>query len=492
MVRKAIVVVALAAGVALAAQDLAKFVGDDLAKIKAAAPATAPARPARPRKILVFTESARDLETARRISGMKFVPHPSAPHCALAVAALGEKTGAFQATITSDPRAFAPERLAAYDAIVLANVYLESKLYKTPRDLRPQEKPVFEARQKALLDFVRGGKGLVALHNAACPALDWPEYNRMVGGTHFGHAWFSHQGVPIKLDDPSSPLNAPFGGKGFTINDDIYVFTAPYSRAALHVLLSVDTAKAPPSMTADRADGDYPVSWIKTYGQGRVFYTVLGHEAATFQNPKFLAHLLAGIQFATGDLKADTSPGKPLPPKPGFAIMAGWTPLFDGTSLDAWQLSPQQAKHWVVKDGVLCFDGNAATLRTKKSFKNYMLRVDFRMPRRGDSGVFVRDNKQLNIWTWHMGSGEMWEHRGRAKTEEERRQYIPKSREDRPVGEWNTFIITVKDDRVTAILNGKEVISQAKLVGVRPESPIGLQRHGDPLEFKCIYVKELP
>ena len=126
MVRKAIVVVALAAGVALAAQDLAKFVGDDLAKIKAAAPATAPARPARPRKILVFTESARDLETARRNKGMKFVPHPSAPHCALAVAALGEKTGAFQATITSDPRAFAPERLAAYDAIVLANVYLES------------------------------------------------------------------------------------------------------------------------------------------------------------------------------------------------------------------------------------------------------------------------------------------------------------------------------------------------------------------------------
>ncbi len=492
MLRRMGVVLALVGATALGAEDLAKFVGSGLAKIEAAAPSTAPARPAKARKILVFTESARDLETAQRQKGMKFVPHPSAPHAALAIATLGKKTGAFEATITSDPAVFTPERLASYDAIALANVYLESKLYKTPRDLNPRQKPLFEARQKALLDFVRGGKGLVALHNAACPALGWPEYNKMVGGTHFGHAWFSHQSVPVKLDDPTSPLNAPFGGKGFTVNDDIYVFTTPYSRASLHVLLSVDGARAPESMTADRADGDYPVSWVKTYGQGRVFYTVLGHEARTFQNPQFLAHLLAGIQFATGDLKADTSPGKPLPPKPGFAVMAGWTPLFDGTGLDAWQLSPQQARSWVVEDGVLHFDGRAATLRTKKPFKNYMLRVDFRMPRKADSGVFVRDNKQLNIWTWHMGSGEMWEHRGRAKSEEERRQYIPGSREDRPVGEWNTFIITVKDDRVTVILNGKEVISQAKLVGVKPESPIGLQRHGDPLEFKCIYVKELP
>jgi hypothetical protein len=117
--------------------------------------------------------------------------------------------------------------------------------------------------------------------------------------------------------------------------------------------------------------------------------------------------------------------------------------------------------------------------------------VDWRMPRVADSGVFVRDSRQLNIWTWAMGSGEMWEYRTSLKTDEERKPYIPKTREDRPVGEWNTFVVTVKDDRVTVLLNGKEVISGAELKGASKQSPIGLQQHGDPLEFKSIYIKEL-
>jgi hypothetical protein len=260
------------------------------------------------------------------------------------------------------------------------------------------------------------------------------------------------------------------------------------------VLLSVDTAKAPESTTADRADGDYPVSWVKPYGSGRVFYTSLGHEPATFQGAAFLKHVLDGLQFALGDLEADASPGKALPARADFVLMKGFTPLFDGTNLDAWSADDNQKKHWVIEKGILRYDGRAGTLRTKESFKNYVLRVDFRLPRKADSGIFVRDNKQLNIWTWAMGSGEMWEHRGRFKPKEkgERNPYIPKTREDRAVGEWNSFLITVQDDKVTVVLNGKEVISQAPLLGSKPESSVGLQRHGDPLEFKNIYIKRLP
>jgi hypothetical protein len=244
-------------------------------------------------------------------------------------------------------------------------------------------------------------------------------------------------------------------------------------------------------MTAERADGDYPVSWVRAEGQGRVFATTLGHNPATFQDAKFLQHLLAGVQFAAGDLKADTSPGRPLPAKPGFTTMAGWTPLFDGRDLSAWQVSDQQKEHWVVESGIIRYDGRAGTLRTKDSFKDYMLRVDFRLPRKADSGVFVRGNMQLNIWTWAMGSGEMWEHRGRFKGPAAENPYIPKSREDRAVGEWNTFLITVKENRVTVVLNGQEVIHEAPLLGVPNESPVGLQQHGDPIEYKSIYVKRL-
>ncbi|MFP4056443.1 MAG: ThuA domain-containing protein [Candidatus Brocadiia bacterium] len=486
---------AWAATSALAGEELAKFVGQDaLAKIRAALPAKASAQPAKPRRVLVFTESARDLETAQKRKGMKFVPHPSAPHCALAVVEMGKKTGAFEATVATDPKVFSADGLAPYDAIVLANVYLESKLFKTPRDLNPNQKPTFEARQKAFVAFLESSKGVVGIHNATCTALGWPQFNEILGGAHHGHAWYAHQEVPVKLDDPAHPLNAAFGGEGFTVHDDIYLFTDPYTRAKLHVLLSVDVAKAPESMTAERPDRDYPLSWVKMHGPGRVFYTTLGHEPATFQNARFLRHLLAGIQFALGDLEAGTSPGKPLPAKADLAVMEGWTPLFDGEDLSAWQVSKQQAEHWVVEDGIIRYDGRAGTLRTKQSFRDYRLRVDWRLPRKADSGVFVRDNKQLNIWTWDMGSGEMWEHRGRWKPEAEgqRNPYIPKTREDRPVGEWNVFLITVQDDKVTVVLNDKEVISQAPLEGTKPQSPIGLQRHGDPIEFKSIYIRELP
>ncbi len=477
------------------AEDLSRFVGEKtLATIRAAAPASAAAKPAQARKVLVLTESARDLETAQKNQGMKFVPHPSAPHCALAVAILGEKTGAFEATIVSDPKALSADGLKGFDAIVLANVYLESKLYKTPRDLNPKQAPEYEARQKALLEFVRGGKGLVGIHNATCTALGCPDYQQMIGATHHGHAWYAHQEVPLKLDDPQHPLNAAFGGKGLTVKDDIYTFTAPYSREALHVLLSVDVAKAPESMTAERPDGDYPVSWVKPYGGGRVFYTALGHEPATFQNAAFLRHLLDGIQFALGDLKADASPGKPLPAKADFAVMKGWTPLFDGKDLAAWQVDKNQEKSWVVEDGIIRYDGKSGTLRTKQSYRNYRLRVDWRLPRKADSGVFVRDNRQLNIWTWSMGSGEMWGYRQgfKPKDKGERNPYTPASNEDRAVGEWNTFLITCRDDKVTVVLNGKEVITDALLKGTKPRSPIALQRHGDPIEYKSIYIQELP
>ncbi len=488
---------AMAAGppAPLRADDWDELVGQDtLKRIAAAAPSTAAPKGKQPRKVLVLTESKRDLDAAARSQGMKFVPHRSAPHCAKAVAIVGKQTGAYEATITSDLGAISADGLKPFDAIVLANVYLEGKLYRVPRDAKQPGRSPFEERQKALVEFVRGGKGLVGIHNATAEALGWVEFNRMIGGTHRGHAWHAHQTVPIRLDDPKSPLNAAFEGRGFSIRDDVYLLAGPYARDAVHVLLSVDAAKAPASMTAERADGDYPISWVRTYGRGRVFYTALGDSPATFENAKFLRHLLSGIRFALGDLQADTSPGKPLARKAGFTTMEGWTALFDGKDLDAWKLDEQQKPHWLVEDGIIRYDGRGKTLWTRESFKDFMLRVDWRLPRKADSGVFLRGSgkAQINIWTWSMGSGELWSYRGGAKTDELRKSYTPKLNADKAVGEWNTFLVTMKGDRLTVSVNGREVISQAHLKGIPAEGPIALQQHGDPIEFKSIYVKPLP
>ena len=121
----------------------------------------------------------------------------------------------------------------------------------------------------------------------------------------------------LKNEDPSSPLNAGFGGKDFAYTDEYYRFLAdgPYSRNKLHVLLSIDTqnsdvaAGKPPYI---RPDGDYGLSWIKSYGKGRVFNCALGHTPTLFMTPQLAQHILAGIQFVLGDLKADTTPSAAL------------------------------------------------------------------------------------------------------------------------------------------------------------------------------------
>jgi sugar lactone lactonase YvrE len=67
----------------------------------------------------------------------------------------------------------------------------------------------------------------------------------------------------------------------------------------------------------------------------------------------------------------------------------------------------------------------------------------------------------------------------------------PKVKADKPIGQWNRFIITMKGDRLTVVLNDKTVIENAQLPGVPARGPIALQHHGDPIQFANLYIKEL-
>jgi type 1 glutamine amidotransferase len=450
--------------------------------IASAVPSKAQVKPARARKVLVFTESKKDFDRMKSQANQKPVPHESSPYAAKAIALAGENTGAFTARIEADPGVF-KEDLGQFDAIVLANVFLEGKLFKVQRDFTQEEENRFGQEQKALLDFVKGGGGLVGIHMAAAEAPGWHAFNSALGATYAGQAWQASHKTMVKIDDPRSPLNAAFAGKSFAVQDDIYMFREASLREAVHVLLSVDTAKAADSMWADRADGDYPLSWIKTFGEGRVFYTALGHEPEMYLHRPFLEHLLAGVQFATGDLAADTSPGKALPAsRDGDTSMKGWTALFDGADLSAFDADDTQKKHWIVDDGLLRYDGRGKTLWTREPFDDFQLRVDWRLPRVSDSGVFLRGTGkgQMNIWCWDQGSGQLWGYKA-----------DPTLNADKPVGEWNTFLATMKGNRLTLEVNGREVFTDQQLEGIPKSGPIGLQQHGDPVEWKNIYVKRL-
>jgi hypothetical protein len=263
---------------------------DEIAqKVAEVGPKQAPAKPAKPRKLLVYT----------RASGYY---HDSIPLAAKVVQAMGRQTGAYEAVITDDPAQVTPENLKNFDAIFMdsttGNCFLPAKS-KDSAELKQEE-----VAKKALLEFVSGGKGLIGCHAATDCYYGWKEYGDMMGGYFISHI---HRKVNVKMDDPKSPLTAMFEGKNFDISDEIYFFKDPYSREKLHLLLSLDVNQTPgfDPGKGKRADEDYAISWIHPYGKGRVFYCSFGHDDPVWFTPAVLAHYLAGIQYAMGDLKAD-------------------------------------------------------------------------------------------------------------------------------------------------------------------------------------------
>ncbi len=277
----------------------------ELAKILAAAPDKAPAAPARPRKLLCWG---------------RLWTHEGNVFCEEAVKILGRKTGAFEVVATDDPRALLPESLKGFDAVFLNNLhdrhpFLPPESKNPPRDPQDPARLLDEKVKRSLLEFVEGGKGVAGAHGAIAALQDWKEFGEMMGAFYGGHYGGE---LVIRPEEPEHPLNACFEAGGFRISDECYVPGAPYSRQKLRVLLSLDlTRMADPAEKAawlkgvvKGREGDYPISWVKTHGRGRVFYCGLGHSTATYLHPLVLRHLLAGLQFAIGDLPAAADPRK--------------------------------------------------------------------------------------------------------------------------------------------------------------------------------------
>jgi type 1 glutamine amidotransferase len=267
---------------------------EEVRKIENAAPGKPTVRPAKPRKILVFW----------RCEGFY---HRSIPVVNEALKIMGRKTGAYEVTVcTDDYSVFTPESLRQFDAVCLNNT--------THLKFHPGQTP---ERCKALMDFVKGGKGIIGIHAATDNFYNWPkgrgwsEGLEMMGGKFTGHPWGGGGTWAIKIDEPDHPLTAAFKGKGFTINDEIYRTDPPlYSRDKQRVVMSLDMSD-PATRNAKGvrpSDADTGITWIKNWGKGRVFYCSLGHNDHIFWHSAILQHYLDGIQFALGDYKMDATP----------------------------------------------------------------------------------------------------------------------------------------------------------------------------------------
>ncbi len=170
--------------------------------------------------------------------------------------------------------------------------------------------------QQAFLDWIKAGHGFIGLHSATDTfrghtPLD--PYTLMIGAefkTHHAQAT-----VDCINQDAQHPACCNFGPT-FHLKDEIYLMNG-FERNQVHGLLALD--KHP----NDKTPGDYPISWCKQYGQGRVFYTSLGHREDVWDvntppafkrdNPPevsvaYQKHILGGIKWALGLEKGDAKP----------------------------------------------------------------------------------------------------------------------------------------------------------------------------------------
>ena len=225
-------------------------------------------------------------------------------------------------------------------------------------------------------------------------------------------------------------------------------------------------------------------------------------------------------------------PSTEVPAEATANAAEGFVPLLGDPELSAWRKVAGNEGHWKMSDWRLLYDGKSEAknsrdqhLWTEKEFGDFVLVCDWRLPSKpvkkewpivlpsgedaidengkpklltvddaGNSGILLRGDEtaQLNICCRPVGSGEVTEFRVNKKYPADVRAAVtPTKRADKPVGQWNRFIVTMQGDRVTVDLNGERIIDKAQLPGVPQRGPIGLQHHGEALEFGNIFVREL-
>ena len=273
---------------------------EEIDKIYAAAPVKASVQPKQARKILVFSLAW----------GYK---HRVAPWGVIAFEAMAKKTKAFDVVVSDDVAMFESGSIMQFDAVVFNNTNEEIFLPENFKELTGEEKNKALDRdtrlKNSLVDFLAGGKGLAVFHAGVASFREWPEYGNIIGARFDNHPWNSGSTVTLKVEEPDHPLLRAFPEKNFSVTDEIYQLTGNYSREHVRVLLSIDTSKTDMTVkNIHRTDGDFAISYIKNYGQGRIFYCALGHEKQIFWDPVLLQHFMDGVQFVLGDLECDSTP----------------------------------------------------------------------------------------------------------------------------------------------------------------------------------------
>ncbi|MGW1778065.1 ThuA domain-containing protein [Streptomyces sp. NPDC002143] len=198
--------------------------------------------------------------------------HDSIPDAVAAVRALDE----FAVHHTEDP-ADLEASLDGYAAVVF---------------LSTSGEVLTSAGRQRLAQYVEAGGGFAGVHAAACTEYDWPYYGELLGARFARHPQYQPGKAVIEDHDHPATRSLP---TVWDFTDEWYDFRAN-PRGQVRVLAVVDES----SYEGGGMGADHPLVWCREQGQGRVFYTALGHAAEAYRDPDYLAHLRGGITWAAG------------------------------------------------------------------------------------------------------------------------------------------------------------------------------------------------
>jgi type 1 glutamine amidotransferase len=244
------------------------------------------------KRVLFFTKSSGFQHSVIQRKGDEL------SHAEKILTAIGKEHG-FEVVASKDGRLFDPDKIGQWDAFA----------FETTGDLTtdgPHKDgyPMSADGKKAFLDAIRNGKGFMGMHCATDTFNHKAEvdpYIKMIGGEFSGHD--AQQEATIKVVDPDFPGARGFGSGSFRLFDEWY---AQKNLADdLHVIFvqSTEGMKGP-----NYQRPDFPETWSRMEGKGRVFYTSMGHREDVWSNPKYQGLLIGAMMWITGKAEANVDP----------------------------------------------------------------------------------------------------------------------------------------------------------------------------------------
>ncbi len=356
-----------------------------------------------------------------------------------------------------------------------------------------------------------------------------------VTGSHFS------RGIEIQILDPG--FNPPGKNEWYTTHGDIFAVNG----AALTVAgrISPNGKRSFPMEELTKPSPEWN-HYRVVANNGDISLSVNGKEVtiAKAASPRkgYLMLESEGSEAHFRNVRIKELPSTNPKPEEIALEADGYVPLLNSLDLRGWKVPEGDNGHWKIVKEVIDYDAESESTTADKSlwsereFGDFQLIADWRIketpylnprvyhilpdgseelgpdgkpkpyPQRdADSGIYLRglSKYQVNIWTWPVGSGEMYGvRRDRLMPPEVRAGAVPKLKADNPVGKWNRFDITVRGSTVTVLLNGKTVLPSVTIPGLPERGPIALQHHGSKkdgqwtsppslIQFRNVFVREL-